>query len=484
MGHNRESLSVALLVADISNAKKLGQVFRELGVLPHVYDDLGEFWSGVLESAPTIAIVDVRMMSEGTLLLKNHPLIKSGELPLSFLFSERTKPLLNSTYTIFNMGLINIDLAISGQIKSVLRRVNRINHLENMLGEQRKKLEKSDAKLERLMGSSGELMEREHYFNRSRELAAKVVELTGKESSMVALCGRFFDEMEEVVEYTILQLNRTGQKLISPRLQGDKFMVVPSLWLGESYKQGIELLGQNMASQVVSDLMDGEIISLSVTGQDSFPEMLIYLRTGSISFMNLFDWEGLESQLVGANRYYVLNQKDDEKSEERIITPWHGMTLLDRYSVSIGEGEWNQEQLSHLSLDLGQLVRMVKSGQGGCFHWSDFFTDLLKRLDKQGEFDYRVSCSGVSQISFFISGEEKDTFQKVLSRIVKEFSYWRYFENGEQLLTNKIKLPLQTLPLTAHAYLRYLEKMDSVEETIISQKQPAPLKNRVNVAPL
>jgi hypothetical protein len=481
MSLNSGSLSVALLVADIIDAKKIGHTFRSLGVIPHVYDDLGEFWSGVLEQMPTVAMIDVRMMSEGDLLLKNHPHIKSGELPITFLYSERTKPLLNSAHSIFNLGLINCDQALSGQIKNILRRVNRINHLENLLSEKRSKLERADAKLENLMVSSRELLEKEHYQQQLQELIIKITSMIGQEDNFTALCGKVFSEMDEVVEFTILKLSRSGQKLLSPQIKGEKFRSIPALWLGDSYSKGIELLGQNMASQVISDLMDGELISLAIQGQHHAPDVLVYLRTGSITFMNKFDWAAIETLLTSANRYYRLIAKEQPQSISRTITPWHAMTLLDQYSITAGDGEWDNEQLVHISMDMSDIHSTAVLEVGGKFFWADFYREFLRQLDKQGDFDYRVTSSGVQQISFLVESEDSELFKRALQQLLKGFSFWRYFENGEKLLTTKIQPAVRDIPLSARAYLNHQHALSKAGE------KPVTLKNsalRRSVAPV
>ena len=487
MSLSRGELSVALLVADLADAKKIGQIFRDLGIIPHVYDDLGEFWSGALEHTPTLAMVDVRMMSEGDLLLRNHPHIKAGELPIAFIYSERTKPLLNSAHSVFNFGLVNCNQALGGQIKNILRRINRINYLENRLDEQKIKLERSDAKLERLMVSSGNLQEREHYQQRLQEVSGTTISLIGREDSFADLTDKVFGQMEEVVEFTLLELSRSGQKLVSPQLTGDKYRSVPALWLGESYQNGIELLGQKMASQVVGDLMDGEVISLAIHGTNSFADRLIFLRTSSATFMNKFDWSTVETVLTSANRYYQLRDKDLAPSSDRTISPWHSLTLLDRYSLTAGDGSCEQEgvaSLAHLSVDLTDLISIIDQQTGGKFYWAEFYQELVRQLDKQGRFDYRITCSGVWQLSFLVDQEEKEQFKGALNQVVCSFSYWRFFENGEQLLACKIQPKVREIPMSAKAYLKHLNMILTQDEKPVQIKNSLLRSSSVPVATL
>ena len=77
------ALSVALLLSDIAEVKEISSVFRKLDIVPHYYDDLASFWTGTLEKMPALCIVDVKNMSDGKLVLRDHPLVQAEDLKKS-----------------------------------------------------------------------------------------------------------------------------------------------------------------------------------------------------------------------------------------------------------------------------------------------------------------------------------------------------------------------------------------------------------------
>ena len=117
-------LSVALLLSDLKEVKEISAVFRKLGIIPHFYEDLKTFWTGTLERIPSLCIVDVKKMSEGDLVLCDHPAVKSEQLPLVFFYSKNTEPLLVSTNEFFHLGLLKKTEDYESSIRAILKRVN------------------------------------------------------------------------------------------------------------------------------------------------------------------------------------------------------------------------------------------------------------------------------------------------------------------------------------------------------------------------
>ena len=115
---------VAVLFDDQNEAKNFSNLFNQMGFLSKCYDDLEVFWHGVSNEKVSLAIVDVKMMSKGETVLKNHPKIKNGELPIVFYYTPETSPLLLSTYEILNYGLIKKSQNYSGQFRGILKRIN------------------------------------------------------------------------------------------------------------------------------------------------------------------------------------------------------------------------------------------------------------------------------------------------------------------------------------------------------------------------
>ena len=121
---------IAICSRDRQFLTELTTIFKKIGIAPCVYENLEDFWSESLQSgAPTLTAFDIRLMTQGNLILKDHPLVKANKLPLCFVYSEETEPLLFSTYEIFNLGLIKISNHTTGQLKAVLKRLNSFTKL-------------------------------------------------------------------------------------------------------------------------------------------------------------------------------------------------------------------------------------------------------------------------------------------------------------------------------------------------------------------
>ncbi|CAM9942459.1 unnamed protein product, partial [Chrysoparadoxa australica] len=115
---------VSILVSDIKRGKELSDIFRQIGVHPYVCTSLPQFWGEAIKETPHLAIIDVKHMSQGEYLLKDHPKVKSEEMPIVFTYENSSAPLLYSTFDLLSLGSINMDLPLTGQVKSILKRFN------------------------------------------------------------------------------------------------------------------------------------------------------------------------------------------------------------------------------------------------------------------------------------------------------------------------------------------------------------------------
>ena len=69
---DNQKLQVALLMDDIAEAKVISDTLRDMGIFAHYYSELDEYWVAANTQSPDLTIVDVKKMSQGTLLFKNH----------------------------------------------------------------------------------------------------------------------------------------------------------------------------------------------------------------------------------------------------------------------------------------------------------------------------------------------------------------------------------------------------------------------------
>ena len=79
---NEEGQAVSICTMDSEVLSEVTAIFKKIGIVPFYYRSLKEFWEESLKSEiPSLVIFDVRLMSDGNLALKSHPLVKSEKLP-------------------------------------------------------------------------------------------------------------------------------------------------------------------------------------------------------------------------------------------------------------------------------------------------------------------------------------------------------------------------------------------------------------------
>ena len=459
------NLSVALLLEDLELAKEFSDIFRELGVVPHFYEDLDSYWKGTLEVTPTLSLVDVKKMHEGSLLLKNHPFVKNDQLPMAFFFSTNTAPLLHSTYEFLNMGTILKGANYRGQVKSILKRLNKILSYEQKIS----KVEIENNKLSKQVKSLIEVSQvykEDHFFDRYLKDVCNSFETEKVRSvDFFEACENVFTELEDVAEFSYLELSANGQRLLSPESNSMKFVSIPSLFLGRSCRDGIEGFAQNMGSQVAVDLLGGEVMSLNIKGKRNHPDLIIYLRLNDVTLSEKLDWAALENYLNGIYASFSENGKDTYKREARFITPWEAFSLFDKQINSASMGEI-KNQFSLIDIDLSDIISMARLGDCGEFYWKDFYQDFITRVTNTFPKELKFISMGVNNIGVMCDYVHLDQVMTHLKNVSLRFSYWRYFEKADALLTKSLRPEVKMIPASAEAYLLHVEdvKFSALEE--------------------
>jgi len=466
-------IEVALLLSDLKEVKKISEVFRQIGVIPHYYEDLRSLWNGTLEKIPSLCLVDVVKMSEGELLLRNHPYVKTKEMNLCFLYSEDTTPLLYSTFEIYNIGLINKSLNFKGQLKSILRRHNKLIAQDRERQDLKLKNNKLDRQMTGLVKSIESYKEKEFYKNKLR-LFYDAFEKNRDADDFFVACENVLSNREEILEFAFLELSHNGQKLMSPSSRSLKFKKIPSLWLGHTCKDGIEFFGQNLACQVSVDIMGGDIISLMIKGKRNLPEKILFVRAVDEEMLNNFSWEDLERYLHGLYAYFELKNNKISTNDKRILESWELLSYLDQYyfgklptdlaldqKSNPSPEKTGVDDISLIDIDFSNLVDLIRSNTTMRFYWRDFFHDFIGRLEAVPKMDFKVTCMGVDHIGLVVDHEQIDkTFSAVKSFVLK-YPYWRYFEDVDIVLARTMKPSVKMVPLSSEAYLRLIDGQET-----------------------
>ncbi len=440
-------ISVALLMHDLGEVRELTAVFKKLGIIPHFYEDLKTFWSGTLERLPALCIVDVKMMSEGNLVLHDHPAVVNEEMPLLFYYSEKTEPLLVSTHQLFHLGTLKKSAHYEGALKAILKRLNKTMALEqnNLMlkvlnNSQREQIEQLEVE-KRLMVQS------DQYQSMVKKVCLDFEELRG-ETDFIKALEKVFQGIDEIEEFAMMELSFNGQKLHSPLSYVPKFRTIPSLWLGQACTNGIEAFAQNMASQVAIDIMGSDLVSLLIKGTKARPDKILFVKSSNETFYNNFDWNLLEAYLNGFYASLQNKMVTERPVEKRFTSAFEAMSFLDQFLFG-----QNKTDVRLVNIDLSDLVNVIMKKTSNRFFWSRFEKEFIGKLEVQSRVDFRVFEYGVQNFAFIVKPQDLDFFFEELKDFAAKFSYWKYFEDSESVLTQVIRPKVGMIPLSAYAYL-------------------------------
>jgi hypothetical protein len=456
-------LSVALLLSDLNEVKEISAVFKKLGIIPHFYEDLKTFWSGTVERIPSLCIVDVKKMSEGEFVLRDHPAVKAEKLPLIFFYTKNTEPLLVSTNDFFHLGLLKKTEDYESSLRAILKRLNHFLRLESE--NQALKADKfgMSETIEKLKYEQLAMVQTDQYQSMVKSVCIQLEELRG-ESDFFRAVERVFQGIDEISEFAMLELSFNGQKLISPISHVQKFRAIPSLWLGQACPKGIELFAQNMATQVAVDIMGEDLVSLLIKGNLSRPDKIMFIKAKNELFYNHFDWNMLEAYLNGFYASFRNKLESEPSVEKKFSSTFEAMSFLDQFlfgTVALeSDDKKGQRKLDYrlVDVDLTSLVEIILKKSNNRFFWGKFEKEFINKLEIQTRSDFRTFECGVNHLAFLVAAHELDSFFDELKDFSSKFSYWKYFEDSEGVLSQIVTPKVSMVPLSAYAYLKAAQK--------------------------
>ncbi len=446
-----KELSVGLLLSDLLVAKQFSRIFRKVGVVPYIYENLQEVMHE--RAYPSLLIADVTLMSDGESVLADLPVIKQERLPLAFYYTEKSKPLLVSTYNLFHLGLISGDGALEGQVKGVLKRLNHLFRLEEDSARLRY-IEQQHKREVRSLYQRTEQFKQFHFYNEELSRITRLIEGQKVQGDFYLACEKVFDNESVISAFTYFELSLTGQKLITPTSMSKKFNKIPSLWLKDPCPKGIDDYAQNLAAQVATELMGDNLVAIHLRAEFSRPSALLFLQINDSEFMELFDWELFETYLNGLYAYFSLNKrKSIQLSTTHNTNMFDIFSLLDdqMYAALSGKSMIAEEEWKVIHLDFSRLLDFVVDDPQIRFYWRSFYKDFIKLLFEKSDIDFSFSTSGVVNLTFVVQEDDKEEFFSVLKEHINTFSYWRYFEDSDLVLTKNFIPDLRMIPNSTKA---------------------------------
>ena len=443
-------LTVAILMDDLASAKEIASALRQQNILAHHFQNLDEFWVASSIQNPDLVIIDVTKMSQGTVQFRQHPRVLDGSLSYIFYSKETTKVLLQSTYGLKPFGYIHSDSSLNVQIQTMIERKVEQLRAENDRKEMESRIQRLQSRSQRLMSDRSSAEEFKANFEFIRNFCAEIEDESSKQDFTMALLSKL-EKWDAIDGYGVYELNQSGQKLVSPEISKRKYHPFPSLWLGQTNPHGIELFAQEMALQVANDLFEIEPVLLKIHAGNNSPDLILFISFREERMMN-FPWDVFESLLSSSFRRLKLYQQAPQYTSQ-FIPMWEALDNMDKMQRSGIEADTRI-----LCLSLIPLTEVAKKRIQNKFYWSAFFNDFFVQLSSRLQKSTKLSLFGPWQVMFFVPRENLETEFQMLQHFVKQFSFWKFFEDNSQVLTDDVLPTLKLLPASSAHYLRLFEK--------------------------
>ncbi|MBL7665922.1 MAG: hypothetical protein JNM93_12375 [Bacteriovoracaceae bacterium] len=474
--NTKKELSVALLFSDIKKARDISEVLREFKIFAHFYQDLDTFWVDVKNEKPDLAIVDITNMSQDELLLKNHPFIVEKILPLAFYYSEETEALLSSTYNLLHYGYIKEELNLRGQILQILnRREEDIKNLDGRIYlEQRvSRLRKQNAQT---IAAVSNIKSSTSNYEWTINSVAKLDEYLTQKDYFSAL-GQLLDGIRGVRKYSFYELSPKKTKLVTHAVFSLKFLSLPDLATGQEQTEGAESLVQDMAYQVVREVLGPEVKTVKIKGKGINPEILLYLDIDEEASAQI-SWSLLEMLLSASYLRSNTEKTNPLISSVPTFSAWDFVGKVDDIQRS---GAVDKYRIFHISF--AQLVGVVKNNEKNKFFWAPSFKEILNEVQKLAGIKSIVCPMGIKSIFIMVEADAAEAKYNNLKNYLEKFPFYRYFEDAAQISTKDLRPSMRLVSPSANNVLRHLEQeFEGLDKAIeIASQRAAQIMSRTQV---
>ncbi|MBI2521917.1 MAG: hypothetical protein HYV97_15990 [Bdellovibrio sp.] len=455
---------VVMLMADLREARELSSVFKKAGINPICYTEYGQFWHGILNRPPSLALIDISLMGQGHMPLKEHPLIKGGQLPIAFFYKDEHRPLLTSTLDYAHYGLIRKQADYEAPLKSLLLRVNQHLALEGQLKQKELELGKRDAQLARVLKDNEELRLQLEASSELKNFQFDGEALRNAQDFSTWLVANL-EKWDWIKRFGLYEYSLSEKKLITPPVVSPKYIPLPSL----SVSAGPSPLMQNMAAQMALENLGPKLISLNLVGPFDTPSIMLFLeikehnQTGKDIFQDdrfQPSWPLVENFLSGAYAIWELQHFTAPKPSSKERSLCDILALADREFF----GDMNTVTAESggdfvfIGLDISFLDHIIKKYPDNRFFWQKFGQDFKSRMQNLLRNDENAFIS-VAGPYVYILAVTQLTYQRTWDHVrdlTQRFSYWRYFENPEKIFVESVRPLIRQLPESSDALLNFI----------------------------
>ncbi|MGB0453164.1 MAG: hypothetical protein ACPGJV_05570 [Bacteriovoracaceae bacterium] len=459
-------LTIAVLTSDSHQQSRFQSVLKKIDTKALYVSSLKDFYELIKLESIDLAIVDVRHMSEEDVVLQNHPQVKNNDIRLCFFYNSKTQPLLFSAFEVKNYGLINTTGSLAGQLKLVLERIEGEDHLVEAKDQSINELQKTKQSYKKIIEES-ESLKREKFY---RELLVQTTEhlspLWEDVDFFKGLSTRM-DELAFTKRFGIYLLGPNNNRLISPRYSEEKFEKLPPLWLGEANQDGVGIVGQNQAMQVVLDLWGGCFQVLYLYDSRKQPQALIFIEADEDCDRG-FKWQELEQNLNNVYSRNLLRRAANGLQVTSEMNSFDFYELIDNQSRSL---EGRNSILK--TIEFRTLFQTIANKPNLEFQFSAFMREFFKPLISKLNVSFRYSTLSGYKVAFLISETDSDEFDSVVKNYAKQFPFWRFFDSASELVISDLKPTVRSRPLSLSSLIgiksqRPEFKPNTIRETLNS----------------
>lgn len=443
-----QKFEVALLIESLEEGREISDALRELGIYAHYYGDLDEFWVAANTETPDFLIIDVKKMSQGATLFKNHPKVKNGSMKFAFYYSEATKVLVNSTFQFNHYGLIQKEINLVGQLKGALRRRNEELHLESETEKLQERILRLQRRSNRILQDSQDNFNFQNQFSTLVEVTNRIGKPTSRKDYLNNLMS-VLSEWEDCKAYGVYTLNQTNQKLVAPRTIKPGYEALPELWLTRPAEEGIDAYAQEMACEVAFDVFDNDARAINIIGTRNNPEIIVIAKFNEEALTG-FPWELFEERLSSSFARMSFAKTAPDKSTH-MINLYEGFSYLDDVHFHQANGEHKLADV-----DFSRLIQVVKEKRGNRFYWKAFNVDFTARLEETLSGDFKMANYGAQSFLIFIDKKHLEADYQKLKAMVEDFEYWRYFQDTSMVMTQRMYPELRLLAPSSLNYIRHV----------------------------
>ncbi len=477
-----KNTKVAIVIEDLIVAKEMAQILKKNhGLTSFYHNSLSMFWRETLTNGlPSFAIIDVKRMSEGDLVLKNHPRVKDQTLQLAFYHTEATKILANSIASFTNLGVVSETMDLTNQLKNIVTRLESETELKDQNVVNEEAILRLKNRTARLVSDISEFKNREERTKEAMELVEQLENRMQKAPFMDALLNTM-NQWERTINFGLYELNGTAQKLVAPVKKMAKYNELPSLWLGSLAKEGITENARNMSMQVAIDQLGLDVMTVKIQGAKKCPDMLMYVNVEK-GVRDEFNWEVFSKLLSGvyARSLAQVQVKENQVKTESNLSSWELMHIIDEHHYNLKAAE-----IRLVNLSFKNLVDGIKSKSKMRFFWKTFYSDFVIELEKACGNDFKLSEFGVYHMNFLVKSDDLTKFMHRLEDFVVRFSYWRYFEDSSASLALNLYPEIKEIPLTSYSLMGHIDReFDDIDRAVaIAAKEAKRAFDTIQIAP-